>query len=140
MTADLPGRDPADHAGRTALRPVATSLGRSHLAAILGGRCPRCREGRVFRGRLAMSTRCPSCALRFEREPGYFTGAMYVSYALALPILAALAGLVHLAKPTSSLSWTLCAATLLFLPFVPAVFRASRVLWIHLDRGIDPEH
>lgn len=65
---------------------------------------------------------------------------MYVSYALALPILAALAGLVHLAKPTSSLPWTLCAATLLFLPFVPAVFRASRVLWIHFDRGIDPEH
>ena len=85
-----------------------------------------------------MNTRCPSCSLHFEREPGYFTGAMYVSYALALPILASLAGLVHAAMPTSSFPWTLLAATLLFLPVVPAVFRASRVLWIHLDRGIDP--
>ena len=87
-----------------------------------------------------MHERCPSCELRFLREPGYFTGAMYFSYTLALPILALLAALVHLVNPTSPFHWTVLAAALLFLPFVPAVFRASRVLWIHLDRSIDPEH
>ena len=38
-------------------------------------------------------------------------------------------------------SWVpvLAVATLLYLPFVPWVFRCSRVLWIHLDRAVDPE-
>lgn len=85
-----------------------------------------------------MHAQCPKCALRFEREPGYFTGAMYVSYALALPLLAVLAGLVDLVAPEASLVRTCTAATLLFLPFVPLVFRSSRTLWIHLDRSIDP--
>jgi hypothetical protein len=32
----------------------------------------------------------------------------------------------------------LVAAGLLFLPFVPAIFRYSRVIWMHFDRALDP--
>ena len=51
--------------------------------------CPRCRQGQLFRlpvwrGPIAMHDRCPVCGLKFEREPGYFVGAMYMSYALTL--------------------------------------------------------
>jgi hypothetical protein len=31
-----------------------------------------------------MHEQCPVCGLRFEREPGYFTGAMYLSYGVAI--------------------------------------------------------
>src|SRR5262245_17317767 len=61
---------------------------RTRLKVIAAGLCPRCRGGRIFRGRLAMNETCPACGLRFERESGYFTGAMYVSYILALPVIA----------------------------------------------------
>ncbi len=37
-----------------------------------------------------MHDECPSCGLRFNREPGYFLGAMYVSYGLALVAIGAL--------------------------------------------------
>jgi uncharacterized protein (DUF983 family) len=95
-------------------------------------RCPRCLEGRVFRGMLDMYERCPVCGYVFGREPGYFTGAMYVSYTLAVPLLALLCLLVWL--PTGwSLEWVVGLATLLLLPFVPAIFRYSRVVWMHLD-------
>ena len=30
---------------------------------------------------------CPACGFQFGREPGYFTGAMFASYALAVPFL-----------------------------------------------------
>ena len=53
-------------------------------------RCPRCLAGRVYRGLLTMNERCPQCGLTFEREPGYFTGAMYASYLLALPLVFAI--------------------------------------------------
>jgi hypothetical protein len=34
--------------------------------------------------------------------------------------------------------WALAGAGVVFLLFVPAVFRYSRVVWIHFDRWIEP--
>src|SRR5467141_663442 len=64
---------------------------------ILHHRCPRCRVGKIFHhsiflGFPKMHERCSVCDLRYEREPGYFLGAMYISYALALPVVAFIAG------------------------------------------------
>ena len=33
-----------------------------------------------------MYERCEVCNLKFEREPGYFLGAMYISYGLGLTL------------------------------------------------------
>jgi len=111
---------------------------RVRLAAAIAGQCPRCRRGSIFRGRLAMNDTCPACGLRFEREAGYFTGAMYVSYVLALPVMGMCAGAVYLIAPGLSFGATIGVAALLFAPFVPAIFRYSRILWIHLDQTVDP--
>ena len=113
---------------------------RSRLRMILGGRCPECGVGRIFRDWLRMHERCPRCGYRFEHEPGYFTGAMYFSYAIAVPILAAgvIAGKLWLV-PQWSLPRILALTWVLFLPLVPGVFRWSRILFIYMDRLIDPE-
>jgi uncharacterized protein (DUF983 family) len=111
---------------------------RARLAAVVAGRCPRCRGGRIFRGRLAMNPTCPACGLRFERESGYFTGAMYVSYVLAVPVIALCVAAVDLVAPRLSFGASMALAAVLFLPFVPALFRYSRILWIHLDQTVDP--
>lgn len=86
-----------------------------------------------------MHERCPTCGLRFEREPGYFVGAMYISYALSVPILAVLVLGVWWWRPDWSWLPVLAVATVLYLPLVPWLFRTSRVLWIHLDRAVDPD-
>ena len=111
---------------------------RSRLSAIARQRCPRCREGRVFRGILNMRERCEVCGLVFEREHGYFTGAIVVGYAIAVPLLALLTAGVWLIGRWP-LEWTLVVADLVFLIAVPAIFQYSRVIWMHLDRGLDPE-
>ena len=111
---------------------------RTRLAAVAAGSCPRCRRGRIFAGQLAMHPTCPTCGLRFEREPGYFTGAMYVSYALAVLVIAVCAVVVLVVAPQLSFNATVAAVTVLFLPFVPLLFRYSRIIWIHLDQAIDP--
>ena len=41
-----------------------------------------------------MFERCPVCDLRFEREPGYFMGAMYISYVLGLLVIAVFAAVL----------------------------------------------
>jgi hypothetical protein len=80
---------------------------------------------------------CPECRVIYGRENGYFTGAMIVSYMLAVPLLAALALLVAWVSQWPA-ELDILAAGVLFLPFVPPLFRYSRVIWMHFDRIVDP--
>jgi uncharacterized protein (DUF983 family) len=110
---------------------------------ILRQRCPRCRTGSIFRysifrGFPKMHDCCPVCDLRFDREPGYFLGAMYVSYGLGIVIVALLAALLWSITGwwiTKDTTW----AVILFLPLAPTITLFARVLWIYVDQAIDPE-
>jgi uncharacterized protein (DUF983 family) len=110
------------------------------FGTMLRRRCPRCGEGRIFRAPLSMNERCPGCGLRFGRgEPGYFTGAMYVSYALSIPLILALTGLAYLLLPGWSLLRLVLLAWAIALPLIPWIWQYSRVVWIHFDQWADPE-
>jgi uncharacterized protein (DUF983 family) len=111
---------------------------RSVLAGLLRQRCPRCRQGRVFRTATRMNEACPVCGLAFTREEGYFLGAMYVSYALSTLFLGLGMLAIHLIWPDLDLGLAVLAAVVAYLPFVPAVFRYSRVIWIYFDRWAWP--
>ena len=50
------------------------------LRCSFGLKCPRCEEGSLFQKRFTMFSNCPECDLKFEREQGYFIGAMYINY------------------------------------------------------------
>ena len=63
---------------------------------------------------------CPNCGLKFEREQGYFLGAMYISYGLAL-ITIVVIGLLLWAFTSWSLQRITLWAILLFLPLAPAL-------------------
>jgi hypothetical protein len=80
---------------------------------------------------------CPNCGLKFEREEGYFLGAMYISYGLALVTIVALALLLW-GVTSWSLQKIVLWAILLFLPTAPTLTLFSRVIWIYLDWAIDP--
>jgi hypothetical protein len=81
---------------------------------------------------------CPTCGLHFNREPGYFLGAMYISYGLGLAVIVALAVALWLLTRWR-LDKLVLWAVLLFLPLAPMLTFLARVLWIYLDQAIDPE-
>ena len=86
----------------------------------------------MFRALLAMHEACPACGYRWAREAGYFVGAMYVSYPLAILAYLGAVGLVRLLLPGWSDVAVLALAVPVFLPLVPLIFRYSRVIWMHL--------
>jgi uncharacterized protein (DUF983 family) len=49
--------------------------------------CPRCGEHTLFRRWFTMYEQCAVCRLKFEREQGYFLGAMYINYAMTVGIV-----------------------------------------------------
>ncbi len=114
----------------------------STIRDMLHYRCPRCRVGKIydhsiFLGFPKMHESCSICHLRYDREPGYFLGAMYISYGLALPIVALIA--VLLWKITGwGIGRTIIWTVVLILPLAPSITFLARVLWIYLDQTLDP--
>ena len=83
-----------------------------------------------------MHEHCPICGLTFEREPGYFTGAMYLSYGLG--IIATAPVWLLMAFLGASLRDVLLASGFLLVVGSPWLFRYARVLWLFLDQAFDP--
>jgi len=59
------------------------------FSGIVHQKCPNCGEGYVFeKGSMLqlpkMKEECDQCHYRYYREPGYFLGAMYISYGLSV--------------------------------------------------------
>ena len=100
-------------------------------------RCPRCGHGPIFRGWFALLARCPVCGLTFEREPGYFVGAIYLNYAatvlIALPGYFILDYVLGLSLVGQLLLWgAFCIVFPLWF------FRYSKSLWLAMDHFFDP--
>lgn len=110
--------------------------GMSPTQSLLRLRCPGCREGDVFAGAFRMHETCAECGVRFEREQGYFLGAMYMSYGLGLievtPLVLALVLL------GVGYGWILVATGLLLAASSSWLFRYGRILWLHMDHACDP--
>jgi uncharacterized protein (DUF983 family) len=113
-------------------RPPAETL----VSRALRLRCPRCGEGRLFRGWFAMLERCPQCRLKYERAPGYYLGAAYINYGMiALLTTFTFIGLRFGAGlDMDVLKYPLLAA-IVVLPLL--TFRHARALWLALDCHFD---
>jgi uncharacterized protein (DUF983 family) len=112
---------------------------RSRLGAIIAQRCPVCLEGRMFTGLFRMNEACPVCGHHFMREPGFFQGAMYVSYTLATVVFLVLAWGGQLVVGRLLGFWgALAAAAAVQMLLVPMLFRFSRVIWAHVNVRTQP--
>jgi uncharacterized protein (DUF983 family) len=120
----------------------------SKLYPVLHLTCPRCHQGKLFKGGFsyrfsvitAMHEHCPECGLKFEREPGFFYGAMYVSYALtvALWVAIAVAFYVLFGKINPWLFMTFGVLALFAL--LPGIYRLSRAIWLVMFVPYEADH
>ncbi len=100
-------------------------------------RCPVCGKGKIFKGWFKTYERCPECGFVYEREPGYYTGAMAVNLVVSELLIAAIA--VPLAA-SQNVSLTILIALGLTLPFLfPLLFyRPTKSLWMAFDHFLHP--
>jgi uncharacterized protein (DUF983 family) len=100
-------------------------------------KCPRCGEGQMFSGMFKMRLECGNCRFRFEREAGYFVGAMYISYGATIFI--AFAGYFALDYFTPISFLTNFILWVAFCALFPIFFfRYSRSLWLSFDYIFNP--
>ena len=112
---------------------------RSVWKSISSLKCPKCREGDLFlketwsfQQPFEMHKRCPNCNQNYMPEPGFYFGAMFISYILWgwFSIVLCL-GLVF------CFEWSVngAFALLIFISliFFVWIFRISRSIWIHIN-------
>ena len=124
---------------------------RGYLPSVLSCRCPRCREGKLFKNpvsislkkNMAMNERCPVCGQATDIEVGFYYGTGYVSYLVALVISAICFALWWIIIGFSFtdnrfLYWIISNSVLLIL-LQPWLMRFSRSLWISWFVRYDPD-
>lgn len=117
------------------------------LYSILRLKCPRCHGSGLFINRSPfplkelskMPEHCKVCDLKFEREPSFFYGSMYISYAYGVAVFVAVFVLVDLLLGYGI--WTTVGTlALVQLLASPWIFRLSRSTWINLFVSYDPSY
>ena len=112
--------------------------------SILFNKCPRCQKGNFFAVNNPyalkrfdeMNPQCPCCGERFEREPGYYTGALYVSYAYYTALIVS-SFLLFEVLLEWDLNYFLAVLISLIIILTPPVFRLARLTWINFFISYD---
>ena len=117
----------------------------SKLYSILTGTCPKCQNESMYLDKnplhlgsvLKMNETCSHCGLKYQIEPSFFYGAMYVSYGLNVAIGIAAFIISYLFFGASiKTSFIIIIATLIV--FFPIVLRWSRNIYINMFVSYDP--
>ncbi|GAB4380504.1 MAG: DUF983 domain-containing protein [Salibacteraceae bacterium] len=117
------------------------------LYSIIYMKCPQCHEGDLYPVRnpynfkylFAMNTRCDKCGLKYELEPSFFYGAMYVNYALSVAISVA----VFLIMFLSGIEWPLWAyvvgVMISLFGLSPVTFRIGKSIYLNFFIHYNPK-
>ena len=99
--------------------------------------CARCGGGHLFTGYLRMVPDCPRCGLHFEREQGYWAGALAINIGIAA-VTFVLAFGIGLALTVPDIPVGPFLAVLIPLMIVVPTFGYpfSKTIWVAVDRAL----
>ena len=101
--------------------------------------CPLCGERRIWKSFGEMVANCPTCDYRYEREEGYWVGAMVVNIGAAMvAFMVVFVGGMIVTWP--DVPWNgLLIATVAMMALGPLVFyRQTKTIWVWLDLKVHP--
>jgi uncharacterized protein (DUF983 family) len=102
-------------------------------------RCARCGADEIFKSFWVLHDYCPNCGYRFEREEGYWVGAIIINTAVT-ETLFLVVFLTMLFASLPDIQWLPLLATALVLNGVfPVVFFPhSKTIWVALNLYFNP--
>jgi hypothetical protein len=80
----------------------------------------------------SMNEKCTSCDANFHPEPGYYLGAMYVSYFISSFVFL-ITALISMVVFEFTLTKTFVLLGVLAILILPYTLRVSRTIWLAID-------
>jgi len=116
------------------------------LYSVLLGKCPRCHEESMYTTKnpykisttLKLNDNCSSCNLKYQIEPSFFYGSMYVSYPIGIAFTVPPFVISHVLLKASLLT-TFFAITGTLIICLPLIARLARNVWINFFVNFDKE-
>jgi uncharacterized protein (DUF983 family) len=111
---------------------------KNRLYRILAELCPRCGQTKVFKKQKnlfampEMHHQCANCGYVFEREPGYFLGAMYISYGLSVFFGLITFFICYFFFPGLPTIWVPIIILLVIMLFAIKSWKLSRIIYMHI--------
>ena len=110
----------------------------SNLYSILTGTCPKCQNESMYsdpnllhvHNSLKMNEKCSHCGFKYQIEPGFFFGAMYVSYGLYVAV--GIAAFIVAYYISESLKTAFISIIVTLLVLFPIIMRLSRSMYINM--------
>ncbi len=110
----------------------------SKLYSIFKFRCPSCHEGNFYvdnnpyhlKKLSHMHTNCNNCNIKYEIEPSFFHGAMYVSYGLTIAFSVAVFIICYMLG--LNLVFSSIAILVLLILVAPITFKLSRIIYANM--------
>ena len=111
----------------------------SKLYSIVHLTCPQCNEGKFLVSHPYdlshagdVRENCEVCGLKYSKEPGFYYGAMYVSYALGVALFVTIWTSCNLFFDNVGV-WTQIGLVVFFsIAFSPYLFALSKIIWANL--------
>lgn len=118
----------------------------SKLNSVFRMKCPRCQEGEFFishpydmKNLGKTHKNCSKCGLKYEKEIGFYYGAMYASYALGVALFVTCWVSFNLFFPSAG-TWTqitIISGLSIFLS--PYLYALSKIIWANIFFSYDPD-
>jgi uncharacterized protein (DUF983 family) len=111
----------------------------SFIYSILKFKCPRCHEGDFYISHPYDLKRvgdfhhhCSECGFKYEKEPGFYYGAMYVAYALAVALFVTFWVSFNLFFTNVPIGWQIASIILATIVLAPYIYALSKPIWAKL--------
>ena len=111
--------------------------------AAVAQRCPRCHEGPLFTHSALNFTKfadmpeaCPVCGQAYEPEPGFYWGAMYISFAFSTGIMLVVGFAVYFLLNDPATWVYIVSVAVASLLLTPLSLRYSRTLMLYWFGGV----
>lgn len=109
------------------------------LGRALARRCLLCGQPGIFGSWLRLRERCPGCGYSFEREEGYWVGAMIMNTGAAQVLFfAVFIGGMILLWPDPPWAGLLVAGVAVMATFPVIFYPYSKTLWLWVDFQLHP--
>ena len=100
-------------------------------------RCPRCGSGGLFRRWFTIVDDCPRCDLHFERESGYWAGALAINIAVTGAVFVVVFGTaLVLTVPDVPVAPIIAILAPLMILTPIAYYPFSKTVWMAVDRAL----
>jgi uncharacterized protein (DUF983 family) len=115
------------------------------LYSILKLKCPHCHEGDFFKAHPYNISKagdihetCPVCGEKNQKEPGFYYGAMYVSYALGAAVFISTFTIMNLFLPNFDWINYLFIVIGLLVILTPLLYALSKIIWANFFYSYKP--